>query len=51
LVFQLEDAEFAKIAALKSKQNLELELSDVQQQVPTLPVSNLSEKFFGHFFS
>jgi myosin XVIII len=30
---QLEDAEFAKTAALKSKQNLELELSDVQQQL------------------
>ena len=30
---QLEDAEFAKTAALKAKQNLELELSDVQQQL------------------
>ena len=30
---QLEDAEFARTAALKAKQNLELELSDVQQQL------------------
>ena len=30
---QLEDSEFAKTAALKAKQNLELELSDVQQQL------------------
>ena len=30
---QLEDAEFAKTAALKATQNLELELSDVQQQL------------------
>jgi myosin-18 len=29
----LEDAEFAKTAALKAKQNLELELADVQQQL------------------
>lgn len=32
-MFQLEDAEFGKTAALKAKQNLELELSDVQQQL------------------
>merc|ERR1719189_3521608 len=30
---QLEDAEFAKTAAFKAKQNLELELGDVQQQL------------------
>jgi len=30
---QLEDAEFAKTAAFKAKQNLELELSDVQTQL------------------
>jgi len=30
---QLEDAEFAKTAAVKAKQNLELELSDVQTQL------------------
>merc|ERR1711953_431752 len=30
---QLEDAEFAKTAAIKAKQNLELELGDVQQQL------------------
>jgi hypothetical protein len=33
LRLQLEDSEFAKTAALKAKQNLELELSDVQQQL------------------
>jgi hypothetical protein len=35
LVFipQLEDAEFAKTASVKVRQNLELELSDVQQQL------------------
>ncbi len=32
-IFQLEDSEFAKTAAIKAKQNLELELSDVQQQL------------------
>ena len=31
--FQLEDSEFAKTAAIKAKQNIELELSDVQQQL------------------
>jgi len=30
---QLEDAEFSKTAAFKAKQNLELELGDVQQQL------------------
>jgi len=30
---QLEDAEFAKTATQKAKQNLELELSDVQSQL------------------
>lgn len=30
---QLEDAEFAKTAAFKAKQNLDLELGDVQQQL------------------
>merc|ERR1711878_78500 len=30
---QLEDAEFAKTAAIKAKQNIELELGDVQQQL------------------
>ena len=29
---QLEDAEFARTAAMKSRQNAELELADVQQQ-------------------
>ena len=33
LSLQLEDAEFAKTAAVKAKQNLELELSDVQTQL------------------
>jgi hypothetical protein len=33
LIIQLEDAEFAKTAAVKVRQNLELELSDVQQQL------------------
>jgi hypothetical protein len=33
LILQLEDAEFAKTAAVKVRQNLELELSDVQQQL------------------
>ena len=32
-LFQLEDAEFAKTAAIKAKQNIELELGDVQQQL------------------
>ena len=32
-IFQLEDSEFAKTAAIKAKQNVELELSDVQQQL------------------
>jgi len=32
-IFQLEDAEFAKVAAVKGKQNVELELSDVQSQL------------------
>ena len=32
-IFQLEDSEFAKTAAIKAKQNIELELSDVQQQL------------------
>lgn len=32
-MFQLEDAEFAKTAAIKAKQNIELELGDVQQQL------------------
>ena len=32
-LLQLEDAEFAKTAAVKFRQNLELELSDVQQQL------------------
>ena len=32
-VLQLEDAEFAKTAAIKAKQNIELELGDVQQQL------------------
>lgn len=31
--FKLEDAEFAKTAALKAKQNIEMELSDVQGQL------------------
>ena len=31
--FQLEDAEFARSSAIKSKQNSELELTDVQTQV------------------
>ena len=31
--FQLEDAEFARSSAIKSKQNSELELTDVQIQV------------------
>ena len=30
---QLEDAEFARSSAIKSKQNSELELTDVQIQV------------------
>merc|ERR1711983_679975 len=30
---QLEDAEFAKTSAIKAKQNIELELGDVQQQL------------------
>merc|ERR1712029_1128064 len=30
---QLEDVEFAKTAAIKAKQNVELELGDVQQQL------------------
>ena len=30
---QLEDAEFARTAAMKSRQNAELELADVQQQL------------------
>ncbi len=33
---QLEDAEFAKTAAIKAKSNLELELSDLQQQLDDL---------------
>ena len=32
-LFQLEDAEFSRTAAVKAKQNIELELSDVQQQL------------------
>jgi len=32
-LIQLEDAEFAKTAAVKAKQNVELELSDVQSQL------------------
>ena len=30
---QLEDAEFARTAAMKARQNAELELADVQQQL------------------
>ena len=30
---QLEDAEFARVTALKSKQNAEMEVSDVQAQL------------------
>ena len=43
---QLEDAEFARTAALKGKQNSELELADVQQQLDDIirTKSNLEEK-------
>merc|ERR1719195_203916 len=43
---QLEDAEFARTAALKGKQNAELELADVQQQLDDIirTKSNLEEK-------
>ena len=30
---QMEDAEFARTAAMKARQNAELELADVQQQL------------------
>ena len=36
IFFQLEDAEFARSAAIKAKQNSELELADVQIQVTHL---------------
>ena len=32
-VFQLEDTEFARMAAVKAKQNIELEVADLQQQL------------------
>merc|ERR1712045_1042980 len=43
---QLEDAEFARTAALKGKQNSELELADVQQQLDDIirTKGNLEEK-------
>merc|ERR1719410_2975739 len=43
---QVEDAEFARTAALKGKQNAELELADVQQQLDDIirTKSNLEEK-------
>merc|ERR1711973_161780 len=43
---QLEDAEFARTAALKGKQNAELELADVQQQLDDVirTKGNLEEK-------
>merc|ERR1719462_493480 len=43
---QLEDAEFARTAALKGKQNAELELADVQQQLDDIirTKGNLEEK-------
>jgi len=42
----LEDAEFSKITVLKSKQNVELELSDVQSQLEGIirAKSELEEK-------
>merc|ERR1711935_777873 len=43
---QLEDAEFAKTAAFKAKQNLDLELGDVQQQLEDIirPKSDLEDR-------
>ena len=33
LLFQLEDVEFARLAAVKAKQNSDLEVTDLQQQL------------------
>ncbi len=45
-IFKLEDAEFSKIAVVKSKQNVELELCDVQSQLEDIirAKSELEEK-------
>ena len=42
LSFKLEDAEFARTAAMKAKQNCELELADVHQQVRVVSVKSMS---------
>lgn len=46
MVPQLEDAEFARSAALKARQNTELELADVQVQLEDVSrgKTNLDEK-------
>ncbi|XP_059090834.1 unconventional myosin-XVIIIa-like isoform X2 [Tigriopus californicus] len=45
---QLEDAEFARISAIKAKQNTDLELSDVQQQLDDVmrSKSDVEDKLF-----